>query len=515
MDNNWAFIKSHLSELHTKLIEHISISVSAMLIAILIGLSLGLLITRLPRLRGFLLGMTNIFQTIPSIALLGFLIPFVGIGLIPTLIALIVYALLPITSNTYTGLKGVSPIYREVADSLGFTRWQRLYLVELPLALPVIMGGIRTSMAMTIGITTIAAFIGAGGLGDFITQGLSLNDPRLILLGAIPAALLALTIDYVIATLSLLLSPRQRLKLRFKKAKIILVSLIIGTLIFTVTYDSISFSKHTKNSVVIGTKNFTEQYLLGYLMAELLEAKTDLRIIKKFNLGTTTILQNALLAGQVDIYPEYTGTAYLIVLKKNQILSPQQTYDFVREAYLKNYDLVWLEPFGFDNNESLAVKEQFAQQHHLVNLSDLTPFNAQLILAATAEFLMREDGLPGLTKTYQLSFKKILQMQPDLVYQAIQNSDVQIIEVFTTDGRIPEFHLRVLKDNKHFYPPYYAAPIVRNAILKKHPQIASVLKPLLGRIDNKTIQYLNYLVDVKKMSPQTVAHDFLISQKLI
>lgn len=515
MDNYWDFIKLHLPELQTKLIEHISISLSAMFIAIIIGISLGILITRMPKVKGSVLGMTNIFQTIPSIALLGFLIPFVGIGLTPTLIALTVYALLPITGNTYAGLKGVSSTYLHVANSLGFTRWQRLYIVELPLALPVIMAGVRTSMAMTIGITTIAAFIGAGGLGDFITQGLSLNDPNLILLGAIPTALLALTIDYVIATLTLLLSRRQRLAMRFKKTKITLMSLIVATLLSIIIPDSLSFARNEKNSIVIGTKNFTEQYLLGHLMAELIEAKTDLRVIRKFNLGTTTILQNALLAGQVDLYPEYTGTAYLVVLKQNQIKNPKQTYRFVKEAYLKNYNLIWLAPFGFENAESLAVKEQFAQQYHLVNLSDLSGIANQLVLAAPAEFLKRPDGLPGLTHAYGFNFKKILQMQPDLVYQAIQNNNVQAIEAFTTDGRIAEFHLRILEDDKHFYPPYYAAPIIRNAALRNYPQVALTLQPLLGNIDNKTMRHLNYLVDVKKLNPQKVARDFLINRGLI
>jgi osmoprotectant transport system permease protein len=515
MNNYWDFIKSHLPELQAKLLEHITISISAMLIAIVIGISLGLLITRLPKLRGSILGMTNIFQTIPSIALLAFLIPFVGIGLVPTLIALIVYALLPITTNTYAGLKGVSPIYLQVANSLGFTRWQRLYIIELPLALPIIMTGIRTSMAMTIGITTIAAFIGAGGLGDFITQGLSLNDSKLILLGAIPVALLALAIDYVIATLTSLLSPRHRLSLTFKKTKIIFLTFIIGTLLFIVTSHSIFLAKNAKNVIVIGSKNFTEQYILGSLIAELIEVKTDLKVVRKFNLGSTAVLQNALETGQIDIYPEYTGTAYLIVLKKNKIINPQQTYDYVQEAYLKNYNLIWLSPFGFDNTEALAVKEEFARQHHLVNLSDLNLLAPELRLAAPAEFLKRPDGLPGLRRSYGLNFKKIIQMQPDLVYQAIKNNSVQVIEAFTTDGRIPEFHLTLLQDDKHFYPPYYAAPIVRSFILKKYPQVGEALKPLLGRIDNKTMQQLNYLVDVKKFSPQKIAHDFLVQQKLI
>ncbi|VEG91100.1 glycine betaine ABC transporter substrate-binding protein [Legionella spiritensis] len=512
MKHFWDFLTSHWDELQAKLIEHIYISLSAMLIAILIGVSLGILITRLPRLKGSVLGLTNVFQTIPSIALLGFLIPFVGIGLTPTLIALIVYALLPITGNTFAGLKGVSPVYLQVANSLGFTRWQRLYLVELPLALPVMMAGIRTSMAMTIGITTIAAFIGAGGLGDFITQGLSLNDPNLILLGAIPAALLALGIDFVLATLTILSSRRHRLAMRFKTIKMTLMTFIVAALLVIVVQNAFSQVDDPEKNIVIGSKNFTEQYILGHLMAELIEAKTDLRVIRKFNLGTTTILQNALLAGQVDLYPEYTGTAYIVVLKQKEIKNAEQTFDFVKKAYREQFGLIWLAPFGFDNSESLAVTEDFARQNGLVDLSDLSRVSDQLVLAVPAEFFMRPDGLPGLTRTYGLKFKKIVQMQPDLVYQAIKNGNVQIIEAFTTDGRIAEFHLRILKDNKHFYPPYYAAPIIREAFLKKHPQVASALQPLSGAIDNQTMQRLNYQVDVQKRSPRQVAHDFLIER---
>lgn len=514
MDNSWDIIKTHLPELYTKLIEHISISLSAMLIAIIIGVSLGLLINHYSKLRTPILALTNIFQTIPSIALLGFLIPIVGIGLAPTLIVLIVYALLPITSTTYTGLKEIPNSYLHVADSLGFTRWQRLSLVAFPLALPVIMTGIRTAMVMVIGITTIAAFIGAGGLGDFITQGLSLNDPLFILLGAIPVALLALSVDYVMATLTTLLSGRHRLTVRFKKTKLILVSLITGTLFFIVAQPLIS-SCLPKSVIVIGSKDFTEQYLLGHLMAELLEVKTNLHVVKKFNLGSTTILHNALLTGQIDLYPEYTGTAYRVVLKKEDQLNPQQLYDYVSAVYKKHYDLIWLSPFGFDNSETLAVKKEFAQQHHLVNLSDLSQMANTLTLAVPAEFLKRSDGLPGLTRTYDFHFQKIIQMQPNLVYQAIKNDAVHVIEAFTTDGKIPEFNLSILHDDKHFYPPYDAAPIIRNSTLKNYPQIALVLAPLLGTLNNKTMQHLNYQIDVKKIPPQKVAHDFLVSRKLI
>ncbi len=514
MNQYWNFLTAHATELQAKLVEHIAISLSAMFIAIIIGVNLGIIVTRVPRLKGFVLGLTNIFQTIPSIALLGFLIPFVGIGLPPTLIALIVYALLPITSNTYTGIKGILGSHLEVARSLGFTHWQRLYLIEFPLALPVIMSGIRTSMAMTIGITTIAAFIGAGGLGDFIIQGLSLNDTNLILLGAIPSALLALTIDYVLATLTIISSQRQRAGMRFKSIKITFMALIVGLLTVITVNQVFLINTYQTKSIVIGTKNFTEQYILGHLMSELIEAKTDVKVIKKFNLGSTTILHNALLANQVDLYPEYTGTAYIVVLKQNNILSAQKTYDYVKRVYLEKFDLIWMPPFGFENAESLAVKADFAEQHNLINLSDLRNISESLVLAAPAEFIRRPDGLPGLIRTYGIQFKKIVQLQPDLVYQAIKNDKVDAIEAFTTDGRVAEFGLCILKDNLHFYPPYFAAPIIRNDTYQRFPQVVNALRPLFDRIDNKTMRMLNYQVDVKKQDPKAVAHAYLVQQGL-
>lgn len=211
------FLINNASLLGVKLLEHLYLSLSATLLAIIIGIPLGTVILNRPALKNTVLSVTSIFQTIPSLALLAFLIPFIGIGFKPTIVTLTLYALLPIIRNTFMGLTGVPPESVEAARAMGFTRWQRLRLVELPLALPIIVAGIRTATAMTIGITTIAAFIGAGGLGDFITQGLSLNDPRLILLGAIPTALLAIALNFIIAYIESALSHRQRQLMKYKK----------------------------------------------------------------------------------------------------------------------------------------------------------------------------------------------------------------------------------------------------------------------------------------------------------
>ena len=308
------FILAHSAELWLKTQEQAYLVTLTLLLAMLVGVPLGMLASRFKCLRAPALSITSILWTIPSLALLAFLIPWFGIGVTPALIALTIYALLPIVRNTVTGLEGVSDPIQEAAIGLGFTRWQRLRLIEFPLALPVIMSGVRTASAMTVGIATLAAFIGAGGLGDLINRGLATNNTDLILLGAIPAAMMALVLDTALAQFEGFFKIAQHRTLSVK-IKVIIASLIIGLLPLSLIAREITFSDKS-NTVTIATKNFTEQYILGELMAQLITHDTKLKVIKKFNLGTTAIVQAAMERGEVDIYPEYTGTGYITILKK-------------------------------------------------------------------------------------------------------------------------------------------------------------------------------------------------------
>jgi len=498
-----------------KLWQHVTLSLTATIVASLIGIPLGVFIYRHAKARRYILALVNVFQTIPSLALLAVLIPLLGIGFQPTIVALTIYALLPIVRSTLVGLQSVPKASIEASRALGFTHFQKLRLVELPLALPIIMSGIRTATAITIGITTIAAFIGAGGLGDFITQGLALNNNTLILWGAIPTALLALILDYVLAQAEVLLSQRKRQQMLFKKVKITLIALAGFGLFASASHGAYKDYQHRQQkSIVIASKNFTEQLILGHMIADLLQAHTHLHVIKKLNLGTTSILTKALEKGEIDLYPEYTGTAYLVVLKHHAILSATQTWNRVKTAYQKRH-LTWLPPLGFNNAQTLAITETDAKKHHLHTLSDLRALAPTMTIAAPAEFIKRPDGLPGLKKAYQLTFKNIVAMQPDLIYPALSNHDVNVIEVFTTDGRIAAYHLRALEDDKHIYPPYAAAIVIRNAILKRYPNVKKALSPLYGSISNQTMQHLNYLVNVKHQTPSAVAKHYLIKKHLI
>lgn len=502
------FISLHSHALWQHLFEHIYLSFSAIIVAVIIGIPLGIWSYQNKMLRRIILPINNIFQTIPSLALLAFLIPFIGIGFKPTIVTLTIYALLPITRNTYTGLMQIPDEMIEATYALGFTRWQRLHLVELPLATPIITSGVRVATAMAIGITTIAAFIGAGGLGTFITEGLALDNSGLILLGAIPTALLALTVDAIFAqTETLLVKPKVKQKL--EKTRWFFIAVAVGFLIWLCVSQVFMMASAKKHQITIATKNFTESYILGYLMADMIQAKTNLDVNLKLNLGSTTVIQNAMLKGSIDLYPEYTGTGYIVVLHQKKVLSANATLNFVKKAYKKRFHFIWLAPFGFSNSETLAVRAKFAKRYHLKTLSDLKQLAPKLTVAAPAAFIKRPDGLPLLEKKYGLHFKRVMAMQPDLVYRAIKNKDIDVAEVFTTDARINIYHLVPLIDNKHVYPPYDAAPVIRGVTLKKYPKIKTALQLLAGRIDNNTMRNLNAKVELQHENPKKVAYDFL------
>ncbi len=499
----------------TKLWEQFYLVGLSLFFAMLIGLPLGIIIRNFKSGKSIILGIASALWTIPSLALLAFFIPLVGIGVKPAIIVLSLYAILPILRNTVTGLDNVSSSSIEAARGLGFTKMQRLWMVELPLAFPVILAGIRTSVTMSIAIATLAAFIGAGGLGDFINQGLALNNTNLLLLGSIPAALMALIFDYALAYLETSLATPHVKKFRLKYTTKLLSVLIIALIIIGGIFSVLHYSGGQQRSIRIASKNFTEQIILGELIAQLLETKTPLHVVRKFNLGSTAICHAALLNNEIDLYPEYTGTAYLTVLNYHKIIPANSLYAVVKSEYEKRFNLIWLTPFGFNNTQALAVKNTFALQHHLKNISDLKNIESQLIIGVPAEFMQREDALIGLTRVYHLQFGQIRQMDPGLMYKAIETDEVNLINAFSTDGRIPAYHLVLLNDDKHFYPDYHAAPIIRADILQAYPEIENVLKPLLGSIDDKTMRELNYQVDIQHVTPYQVAKSFLKSRKLI
>ena len=530
--NLWiAFVSERLPELWLRTGEHLMLTGVSTGMAILVGIPLGICAARIWWLRGPLTGGVGILQTIPSLAMLAILLAMLQkIGAIPAIIALTMYALLPIVRNTLTGLEGVSPAVIEAARGIGMTPRQRLWIVEIPLSMPVIMAGIRTAAVVSVGVATLSAFIGAGGLGQFINRGLALSNTDLILLGAIPAAVLALIVDGSIAAFQWGLRRKRSRDSRFKMVidrflRPVALAMPVALIVFgCFTYFSTStFSSNPAwgpsapegRTVRIGTKNFTEQLILGELMAQLIEACTDLRVERRFNLGGTMICHGALKSGGIDLYAEYTGTALTAILKQSVIADPDQAHEMVTREYRQRFAADWLRPFGFNNTYTITVRKSDASSRNLRTISDLIAISGTLRAGFTAEFSERLDGYPGLSRAYELQFREVRDLDPALMYQAIANREVDVICAFATDGRIAALDLQPLQDDRGFFPPYQAAPVIRTEILETHPELRQVLNLLAGILDNATMQRLNFEVDEKKHRPSDVALEFLEGHGLL
>ncbi len=261
--------------------------------------------------------------------------------------------------------------------------------------------------------------------------------------------------------------------------------------------------------VVIGSKDFTENKILAEIMAQLIENNTDIKVERKINMGGTFVCFEAMKKGQIDIYPEYTGTGLTAQLKLPVETDPEQVYATVSTEFEKQFQIKWLKPIGFNNTYALAVPQELASKNNLESISDLGNFAKDLVFGAEHEFFNREDGYDGLIKVYDLTFKNIAKMDVSLKYQAIGQGKMDVTDAFTTDGQLKALNLMVLKDDKNFFPPYYAAPIVRNEVLENNPQLEELLNKLAGTIDDQKMQELNYKVDNEKQTIKKVAEDFL------
>lgn len=269
-----------------------------------------------------------------------------------------------------------------------------------------------------------------------------------------------------------------------------------------------------KPKIVVGSKQFTEQQILGEMVAALLE-DAGYPVERKIGLGGTGVVHQALVSGDVNVYVEYTGTGLTAILKLPVMTDPDQVYEKVKEEYKAKWDLHWLKPWGFNNTYCITIRKEDADKLGVKTISDLVPHAGQMVFACTHEFATRPDGLPGLEKAYGIKFKEVKSMDPGLMYQAIAEKQVDAIGAFATDGRIPALGLFNLVDDKHYFPPYYAAPVVRGDLLKKAPEVADILNKLAGAIDDATMAQLNLQVDQQKKAPADVARSFLKERGLI
>ena len=490
--------------------EHLLLVALSIALALLIALPLGLLIEGRPRWSRLALGLANAVQTIPSLAIFGLLltVPLLGgIGPVPAVLALTVYALLPLLRGLVSGLQQVPPGLREAGQALGLRASQVLLQVSLPLALPSLMAGLRVAAVIGVGLATIAAAIGAGGLGVFIFRGIATVNNGLLLAGALPAAVIALVADAALAALERRLTQpdARRHRGRRRGAALVAAGAIATLLALALAWQQLG-APRPGEAVVIGAKGFTEQLLLGELLAQEIEAHTDLPVRRQFDMGSTFLCHQAVLRGRIDGYVEYSGTAWTAILRQPpDPLGRERIGPRARQLYASRFRLRLFPSLGFENSFAILIRRADGQRLGLRTISDAVSPARRWRAAFGYEFLNRADGYPGLARRYGLRFAAPpTAMDLGLTYRALAEGRVDLIAGDSTNGLIPALNLQVLQDDRRYFPPYDAMPVFNAASLRRHPQLVPVLEGLAGRLSAATMQRLNAAVDLEHRSPEEV-----------
>ncbi|MBY0382027.1 MAG: ABC transporter permease/substrate-binding protein [Xanthobacteraceae bacterium] len=475
------------------LANHVRVSLTALAIGLAVSLPLALIARRRPVLRGTLLAVASIVQTIPGLALLALFYPlllalahlslkwlgfdFSAFGFLPAVLALALYSMLPVLRNTITGLHGIDPAILEAADGVGMTSTQKLVAVELPLALPVMMAGIRTAAVWVIGTATLSTPIGQTSLGNYIFAGLQTQNWVFVLFGCAAAALLAIIVDQLLA----LIENGFRLRRRWRVAlgALGLVALVLAALAPTMG--------RGKTNYIVGAKTFTEQYVLASLLTERIDA-AGLSASPREGLGSNVIFE-ALASDDIDVYVDYTGTLWLNQLKRTATPPREQLIADLRKTLADKYHITLFGSIGFENAYALVMPKKRAEALGIRTIADLAAHSGQMTIAGDYEFFSRPEWA-ALQKTYGLSFHHQRQMQPDFMYAAVETGDVDVIAGYTSDGLIAKYDLVVLDDTAHAIPPYDAV-ILLSPNRANDEKLKSALSPLKNAIDIATMRAAN------------------------
>jgi len=506
-------LSSALAVLPERLGWHVALSASALALGLAIALPLGIAAARAPRLKWIALASAGLVQTIPSLALLALFYPlllllsglatkvlghgFPALGFLPSLLALTLYSMLPILRNAAAGVSGVDPAVVEAARGVGMTDRQRLWRVELPLAAPVIMAGVRTAAVWTIGAATLSTPVGQTSLGDYIFSGLQTEDWVAVLVGCAASAGLALIVDGLLGLIEAGVARRDGKRLWAGG-----LGLAIGLLAALAPLAGATLSQG-RPSYVIGAKNFSEQYILAELMAGRLEAE-GASVQRRVNLGSA-VAYRALAAGEIDAYVDYSGTLWANVLSRADNPGRQAVLEGLRTELKARDGVVLLAPLGFENAYALAMRRDRAEQLGVKTLADLAAKAPQLTMGGDLEFFSRPEWT-AVEKAYGLRFKARRQFQPTFMYRALESREADVISAFSSDGRIAADDLVLLGDPKGALPPYDAVILVSPKRAGDR-RLLDALKPLGGSIDVKAMQAANYAVDrdTGKKSPAEAA----------
>jgi osmoprotectant transport system permease protein len=499
------FWQAHAWEVAALLQQHLVLVLVSTGVAILVGVPAGISAARRPRAGRAVLAVANVAQTIPSLALLGFLLPlpFIGgVGPRTAMVALTLYALLPIVRTTVAGVTSIDRAIVEAGVAMGMTGRQLLWMVELPLALPQIVAGVRVAAVIAVGTATIAAAIGAGGLGEYIFRGLAMVDTTTILAGAVPAAALALVLDGALGW------AERRLRDGDPRARRTVAAAWLAAVVLVALALAAPLALRGGPAVVVGSKNFTEQVILGEILAQALEAE-GVPVVRRLNLGGTFVCDRGLRSGDLDVYVEYTGTAVSAVFHEEVPADPAAALARARELYADVHVTV-AEPLGFNNTFAILVRGADARARRLRAIDDLRGVAHELRPGFGHEFLQRQDGYAGLVAAYGLRFgAQPRGMELSLIYRALADGQVDVIAGDATSALIPSLDLVHLEDTRRYFPPYDAIPLVRTASLLREPAIGRALSRLAGRISDADMRALNAAVDLDRRAVRDVATEFL------
>ncbi|MGY3488698.1 osmoprotectant transport system permease protein [Bradyrhizobium sp. USDA 4011] len=479
-DPRWSEALAHLPDY---LGNHVRVSVAALALGLLISLPLALIARNRPVLRGTLLGLASIVQTVPGLALLALFYPlllaltalsatwlgfsFSAFGFLPAVLALALYSMLPVLRNTVTGLSGVDPAVLEAAQGVGMTPRQSLTMVELPLALPVMMAGIRTAAVWVIGTATLSTPIGQTSLGNYIFAGLQTQNWVFVLFGCFAAAVLALVVDQLLALIENGL--RNRSRVRTALGGLGIAALIAATLVPAIARPHARY--------VVGAKTFTEQYVLSALMAQRLQA-AGLPTTTRAGLGSNVIF-DALAAGDIDVYVDYSGTLWANQFHHAEIRPRAELLGELKTTLAKQ-DITLFGELGFENAYALVMPRKRADQLGIHSIADLASHAATMSIAGDYEFFSRPEWA-GVRKAYGLTFRAQRQMQPDFMYAAVASGEVDVIAGYTSDGLIAKYDLVALADDRHAIPPYDAI-VLLSPKRREDETLKAALRPLLGKI---------------------------------
>lgn len=506
--NFFEFLKGNWAELLALTREHLVLVFAATALAVAFGVPLGILLTRRKSLQTPVLGIANILQTVPSLALFGLLIPlpFIGgIGARTAIIALTLYSFLPVIRNTVTGILSVDAKTKEAATAMGLTDWQVLKMVELPLAAPVILTGIRVAVVIAVGVATVAAAVGAGGLGTYIFRGLRQNDNNLLLAGALASAILALFLDFALGQLEKSFDYKTRIENSRRRF------IAAGSLALILAIFGFSFIQNPKSeiqnqkTVRVGSKDFTESVILAEILAQMLERR-GIAVERQFELGGN-LAHDALLSGNLDVYPEYTGTAYTAILKQKPVTDTERVYNETRQTYAEKFALTVSPPLGFSNDFAILVRGDAARKNNLKTISDAVPLSRNWQAGFGQDFMSRADGYAGFSRAYNFNFaRQPREMDLSLTYRALAAGQLDIIAGNSTDGLIAALDLFQLADDKKYFPPYQAVFIARN---DKAEILRETFEKLRDAISTDEMRRLNYAVDGDKIAPRAAAEKWL------